>query len=427
MGQRLVIWAILAVGLAGCRAPAPVCRSLPPSAPVPIPELPLTKPEPLTFDLSKLPNAPLQLAAASETIAYRKLLEPQCQSLAARNSSLANTLDDENRLTVSSDKCESESDRLKRTVRQLAALESRNQSAAGAFERYFQLADAEARAAIAREAGPILDDLYEKAAGSKKANLRYPLDPDDVNRQRGSLVTQIEQADATIAALNIDLRRRLALPVASSEERLWPAGNFDIDPEPANTDEAVAAALKDRPELRSLRALHAGLNVNTLPTARDLLRSAVPLLSGGSTTGDPTSGLGPITKCLLAVHLRRMKPDPCAAAEVEIRKKQLADLIASRERDTADETRVAVLALNAQTRRVAAARDRLDERRKELAEANRKWDARLIGSDLLLAQAKLEWLKARGDVLAEVMAWHQARVRLKAAMGWLADEGGPGR
>ena len=34
----------------------------------------------------------------------------------------------------------------------------------------------------------------------------------------------------------------------------------------------------------------------------------------------------------------------------------------------------------------------------------------------------LEWLKARAEAVAEVMAWHTARVRLKAAKGWLAWE-----
>jgi hypothetical protein len=41
--------------------------------------------------------------------------------------------------------------------------------------------------------------------------------------------------------------------------------------------------------------------------------------------------------------------------------------------------------------------------------------------------ARLDWLKARSEVVAEVMAWHQARVRLNAARGALApDPGGLG-
>ena len=34
----------------------------------------------------------------------------------------------------------------------------------------------------------------------------------------------------------------------------------------------------------------------------------------------------------------------------------------------------------------------------------------------------MEWLKAKGDLNSEVAAWHRARVKLCAAMGWLAWE-----
>ena len=126
----------------------------------------------------------------------------------------------------------------RRTVRQLAALEARNQAAAGALERFFQTADAEARVNLARDAGPILDDLFDKAAGAKKANLRYPLEPDDVSRQRAALAAQVDQAEAAIDALNIDLRRRLALPYAA-DERLWPVSDFAVDPDTGWTNVGI--------------------------------------------------------------------------------------------------------------------------------------------------------------------------------------------
>ena len=115
-------------------------------------------------------------------------------------------------------------------------------------------------------------------------------------------------------------------------------------------------------------------------------------------------------------------PDPKDVAEVAVRRKQLADLLAARERDIADEARAAVVSLNAQTRRVQLARDRLDARTAQRADAARKRAANQPGAELLESQATLDWLKARAEVVGEVMAWHQARVRLKAAQGWLAWE-----
>ena len=413
MGRRAAIWAVLAVGLAaGCRAPTPVCRVAAPAPPPPVPVLPFTHPELPTFDLSNVRYVP---STFNRGLKYRELTEPVCQSLAARNTSTANTLDDENRVPTSGTGCESEAEQLKRAVRAQTALEFRNQSAAAALDRYFQLADAEARSAVVREAEPILDDLQTKATKARAEKVRFPLDPADVERQRNVMAAQLEQADAGIQALNIDLRRRLGLPPAPAGEGLWPAGTFAVDPEPATEAEAVKAALADRPELKAWRTLHQGLNVNTLPTARDIL--------GGSTIPGLPTPTGLLGRCILKLMTRGAKPDPCAAAELEVRRKQVADMIVSRERDVADEARVAVVTLNAQTKRVALARDRVAAWKVKLDEAEAQQKAGLPFADLQAAQVRLVWLKARGELVAEVMAWHQARVRLRAAMGWLAGDG----
>src|SRR5204863_531768 len=154
--------------------------------------------------------------------AFRGLTEPVCQALAARNSSAANLLDDENRLPDSKPGCEA-AGRTRQAVRSYTALEFRNQSAAAALDRFFQLADAEARSALLREAAPILDDLHRRAVEAKKADVRPVLDPAELERQRSQLASQLEQADTGVKLLNLDLRRRLGLPAAAAE-RLWPAG-----------------------------------------------------------------------------------------------------------------------------------------------------------------------------------------------------------
>ncbi|HJZ55307.1 MAG TPA: hypothetical protein VKE74_10130, partial [Gemmataceae bacterium] len=401
---------------AGCQAPAP-CRAAPAQPAAAVPELPITKPVLPAFNLGNLPKAPVRFVAGFEPGTYRELTAPLCQSLAARNASAANTLADEDRLPGPASGCDAEADQLRRAVRYFTALEFRNQAAAAALERYYQLTGAESRSAIAREAGPILEDVFEKADKAKRENIRYPLDPADIERQRGQLASQLEEAAVAVRAVNIDLRRRLGLTPGSADDRLWPVGSFDIDPQPADPVTAVNAALADRPELRAWRTLQQGLTVNTLPVARDLLRGGAPLAAGVSA---PMGG--PLARCVTKLLASHSKPDPCAAAELEVRRKQLADVIASRERDVADETRVAVAALNGQTRRVALARDRVDGWQAKLDDAVRLRKAGLPMADLLEAQARLEWLKARSELVAEVMAWHQARVRLRAAMGWLVWE-----
>lgn len=416
MRKALTFWAAIGVVLAaGCRAPSPPCVAAPPRERPPAPVLSFTKPDVPPLALGHLPSASTRFPRG-DGLKYRELSEPLCQSLAARQSPAANALDDGNRVPISQSGCAAETERLHRSVRALTGLELRNQAAAAALERYFQLADVEFRSAVVRDAEPILDELTDKATRAKAAQVRYPLDSAEIERQRLAMAAQLEQADAGIQALNVDLRRRLGFPPPPERERLWPSPLRELDAKPAHEDSCVKAALADRPELKAWRTLQRGLNANTLSVARERLGAGPTAAAAGLA---PVSRLG---QCVVRFRVNHAPPDPCAAAELEVRKQQLADMIESRERDIADETRVAVIALNSQTKRVALARDRVDAWRIKQDDAEKQLAAGIPMADLLVAQSRLEWLKARADLVSEVMAWHQARVRLRAAMGWLVEE-----
>lgn len=412
MGGRWPTW-VLMLTAAGCHAPASVTprAPVPTVAPVTI-DLPTTKPTVPMLDgkgLAKLPPR----TVAEPTGTFRRITEPDCLRLGAAHAATANLLDDEGRVPVPRDSCESAADGLRRVLRYHTALELRNRAAADTLERFFQLADTEARTDLLRQAFPVIDELLSKARAAQAAGVRFPLEVADLERQRSQLESQLEQAELGSRLLNLDLRRRLGLPAQPTDERLWPAGEFAIDPEPADPNDAVAAALADRPELRGLRALYHGLSVDTLPDVRELLG-----------TGGVTPGAGVETKSLrLRLLLRKLGPDPATlAAEVEVRKKQLFELIAARERAVADEARAAALVVNSQRTRVSLARDRMLNWQEKLAEAAKKREANQPGAEWLEAQTRLEWLKAKAELAAEVAAWHQARVRLRAAQGWLAWE-----
>src|SRR5205823_1496189 len=107
--------------------------------------------------------------------------------------------------------------------------------------------------------------------------------------------------------------------------------------------------------------------------ARDALRAGNPLLGG--------SPPPPVPRGLARFLQKHRGPEPEALAELDVRRKQLAELIASRERDIADETRAAVVALNAQTRRVQLARDRLDAWTAKRADAIKKREANQPGAE----------------------------------------------
>jgi hypothetical protein len=416
-----MVWAVLAA--VGCHhAPAPV--AVRPGGSVVLAELPAVEPVPVDVEPRRVPkpDARSPTGPAPEGTTFRGLTEPACQALAARAAGAANLLDDENRLPGARDGCETPTTRTRRLVRHSAALELRNQAAGAALERYFQLADAEARSALLRDSLPILDEQFARAEKAKAAGLRYPLDAADLARQRSQVLSQLAQADAGVALLNLDLRRRLVLPIAPAE-RLWPTGDFGIDPQPVDADAAVGVALVERPELRAWRALYDGLNPDTLEAVREQLRGVSPLL-GAAVAGEVPCG----TRLLLLLAKcvgRKPPPDPAALAELEVRKQQLADLIADRERAVAEEARAAAVGMNAQLKKLALARERVDGWKAKWDDAVKQREAKIPGAELAEAQARLEWLRARAEVVAEATGWHQARVRLKAAQGRLAGEAAP--
>jgi hypothetical protein len=94
-------------------------------------------------------------------------------------------------------------------------------------------------------------------------------------------------------------------------------------------------------------------------------------------------------------------------------------MVAEQERAVADQARVAALDLNGRYRALERARERLGARKAELDEAARARAAGLAGAELQEAQAELEWLRAKAEVSAAVMAWHAARARLLTAQGRL--------
>jgi hypothetical protein len=207
------------------------------------------------------------------------------------------------------------------------------------------------------------------------------------------------------------------MPAAAAGDRLWPTGDFAIDPAPFDPEAAVTAALADRPDLRGLRELQQNLTVETLPEARDLLRAASPLL--GQSPALPAQGL--FAMVLQWCRLKKASPE-ADRAELAVRKQQLAELIAEREGDAAVEARAAAMTANAQRVKASLARDSLASWEEKLKEAERKAAAKQPGAELQVPQLRLEVLKARGELAAEVAAWHVARVKLRAAEGWLGWE-----
>ena len=420
MRGRWRVWVLVLVA-AGCHGVAsPPTRSPEPTVTPPTSELPFTSPTVPVLDGRNLPKLPPKTVTGPEGTTFRRVRESDCRLLAAVTVLAANLLEQENQVPSCAANRDSAKAQLRKTLRYHTALELRNRAAADALERFFQLTELEARTDLLRKSFPIADDLRTKARSAKAVDVRFPFDAADLDRQRSQLESQLEQAELGSRLLNLDLKRRLGLPYQPEEERLWPVGDFAIHPAPLDPDAAVNAAMADRPELRGLRAFHRGLTPDILPDARDFLRAGGPLLGLGSSESDPR------LPWLLRRWLRKKSgPDPAAVAELEVRKKQLLDVIADQERVVSDEARAAVLSANSQRNRATLARDRVLGWEDKLAEAEKKRVAGQPGAEFLVPQVQLELLKARSELAAEVAAWHQSRIKVKAAEGWLAWEAVP--
>jgi hypothetical protein len=366
----------------------------PPLPPAEFPVVPVTSLEP---DLRSLPTFdPLRAMppAASER---RGVAEADVTREAAARAPLATSLLHENRVPHTD--CPP-ADGLLKQVRSHLAEEARNRAAGSARDEFYQLADADGRGDVVRESVGVLDRLRATVAEGRAKGLRVVLDSDDLDRQRAGLVALLAQADLGANLLDGELKRRCGVAF-TTPERLRPVGPFpQVQPGPTDIPAAVRLALERRPDLHALRAVYLGLTLDTVEVAREVVRNPAGLLTLN------------LPRPLMT---RRPKPIPAAVcAELEVRRQQLADLIADRERQAADQVRAACLTLDAQAAQVGLARWRAEGLAKKAEEARKD-------GPLVELPARLEALRARADVVAAVMGYHQARAKLLTAQGIAAE------
>lgn len=395
----------MATGLAaamlasGCRTPQPIVTVEPPPAVLPPPDFPIVTAASLEPDPASLPKFNPLAAVAPHSTNHRGITEADVIREAAARAPLAASLEHENRVPAPEECCIA--DGLLKQVRGHLAAEARSRAAGGARDEFYQLADAEGRADVVRESVAVLDRLRATVKEGRAKGLRVVLDPDDLDRQRAGLVALLGQAELGAALLDGELKRRMGVPF-TTPERLRPVGPFpSVTSGPCDVPAVVTVALEKRPDLHALRAVYHGLSLDTLEVAREVVRNPAGLL----TLNLPRP----------ATNRRRSPPiPPELCAELEVRRQQLADLITDRERQAADQVRAACLTHDAQASQVGLAQWRADELAKKATEAAKD-------GPLVELPARLEALRARADVVAAVMSYHQARVKLLAAQGIAAE------
>lgn len=372
---------------------------------------------------------PLNPAQATPAVAlpgpdgpFRAITEADVRTLATGRSPSAYRMELENLIPASHGGPNGEPatspcvDSFLRRARELAAAAERIRAVNEAASTFYQLAESEGRAELMRAGLTAFDDMRAEAGKPMKrvvngrvVDIPAP-DLSGIDGQRGQMLETASQLMFLVRKLNIDLKQQTGL-AGDTGDRLYPTGEFGVDPTPLNVPAQVREAMENRPDLQLLRLAYYELNEDTLPAIRDQLRQSVGLLNAGRLIA-PRCRHRPLLATALERFGRKPCVDPALAHELAVRKAQLYDLICEKEREAADQVRTACLYRDTAAELVGLARYRSEEARKKVDAAKAAKAAPVLEFPLLF-----EWYKARADVIQAVMNWHQAGVKLRAATG----------
>ncbi len=417
-------WVTLGVvALAGCRAPSVRVTSpaQTPAVPSQPSELPVATATALEPDYAKLPSVDPQSASAMPGVTARApVTEATVSKLAAERAALATVFQRESEIphlvAATPSQPTGDDGALLRDVRALLGTDARRRAAGDAVQEFFRLADFEGRLDLLRLSIDRLDFLREAARKAKADGARLPVELDELDAQRANLLAILGQAELGAKLLDTDLKRRLGLP-AQMPERLLPSGDFGVPSDTVDAEASVKIALEHRADLQALRTAYLGLTPQNLPSVQEYLRGvpgSVGLIGSGSVVHpqawDPHLPFSKLLRRRAGEWAKAI--DTVTAAEVGVRRQQLYRLIEEKERAAADEVRAAVATLNEQTRQVGLARWRSEQQMSKFADVKK-----MAKGPFLEVPAELESLRARSEVIAAAMAWHQARSKLAVALG----------
>lgn len=398
---------------AGCRCQSGCCLPRTPRIACNLPEGPRADAPP---DLMRLvPDCEAEdcrlapLPSPSET--YRLLTPGDCQCRAAANATIANMLELEEHWATVTIECDSKVVAknlcLQRDLLELHAADVRNKSAAAALEAYYQLAALEARARYLDLAVEELTKSRDRVAKLRNEGLPVEVDGDEIAIQLAALEDRRLQLEFARVQLNGQLQKLMGCPIAETDF-FWPEVDWTPDLSPLDAEAELQAALPDRFDVRGVGLILCKLEKSTLRVARGVLAVADSTL--GSV--EPTEGWVHRVRCIA-----------CSGFEVDVRCRQLAMLYEETERLATAEIKSAVYEATMQQRRIAVARQAVQQRRERLYELDAKRDPDDT-SIFEISRARSRLYDAEATLVEQVAGLSLARVRLRKAQAALAAECG---
>lgn len=402
-GYGLIALAITA----GCRPVAP------PPAPMRSEQLalPLAARVLSPVDASATPPAPPLRTPPPPPANYYQLSAEDCRRHACQNSAVANLLDAA--VTPYSGLCADGGTRaLTHTVRATTARhlaeEVRNRTAATALTAYYKLLELELTSDVLAATVVELDDVLATNEKLVEKGFKPPADAHDLKRQRIELLASQARLRSGIQQLNGELKAMLALDPGDAG-LLLPADQVRVVPDPLDVELAIQLGLKLRPELNLLRTLANVADPRAVQAIRQaLVGLAPPLAAVLSAAAETVPALTPWVRA-------------AAKADAVALRHQVLCLLADRERVAVKEIRAAADEWITARELSGLARSRFELAQERVAE----YESRAKAGQAVEAErrrARLDALKAEGELVAEIAKWKAADVKARAAMGLLCRE-----
>ncbi len=343
--------------------------------------------------------------------ATRPMTDAQCACLAASRCRLAQVLDAEAanaRRQMTRHGRHTPSHLLPPILEDRAAYE-RNMAAKQALLAYYQLAEVHLQNSVLQESYAELTRVEQTIDGLLEAGVPVDTDRTQLDRHRAELNRQNGQAVVAEAQLTAQLKSLLSED-PFSPERIETTCAIEPRPVGYTLPDAIEIARANDFQLRAMRRVLHGGDVDDLDVARSLLRVASPML------GQQPVKLGFFAKLVAVVG-----HDDSSQRELRTRKSQLRQLYEARQQQVDLEVAQGVVSVQQQFMNVGIANDVLGswKRRVSWLQSRRE----LQQSDYQdVVQARMELLKAKSDLLHNLVLLETEHVKLRATMGLLVQE-----
>jgi outer membrane protein TolC len=396
---------LLAALALGCHAPTKAPARLTRESA----QLPVTARAPIEPDISAIP---LESAApATRPAEYRKLTADDCRVLAIAHAPFADDLDRHSENDppphAKPRKPAAQFAEASRLVRGHAADDLRNRAAGEALQEFFKLAETEGQFDLLAAADAELRAQLAAALKAEQSGLKDRADIPGIRRRLLDIEAQQAKLVAGAGALNASLRARLGL-AGNDPLPLWPADPLTVRADVVDAEKAVATGLSYRSDLNALRVLADGSAVGL---AEGVLQGINPLLGALAPDNPLVALFAPVFAPFTGKPERRQ-------AETAAR---VAGALEARQRQTEAEIRAATALIRGHRAAVAARALEVQQLEARIEELKARQRAGLnVAAEL--TTAKLDLLKAKGELLTAVIEWHAAEVKLRQAMGLLVRE-----